>query len=764
MNHPNNMLETLYEAEIEDLDFDYPNFILNYSTREAWEGLNERLDNTRSQRVRLALFPDTLDPSAAENIPPVRIDPCVQSALETLAEPAQAIREAIKDLLEYTHDVDLALNFVPKIAELLSDNDPTVIRNALELIQDLSLSEAPCRAVMNSPQLVGEMIRVLGSLGDSRNDERAKEAGSGTLLNLSRYENGRRLIFKTGGIAFLVKLLASPAKSVVFFATQALHNLLAFQPGTKMAIITEGGIQKMVPLLQLRDPKFLAVLMDCLQMISFQDSESKLAVNNCDGPTLLLGIIKKGYFNDKVMLATSRLLKVLSTCLYTKETLAENGGFFILVKRLSNTRDEKIFKNYLTILRNISDADANFYIDQSVINEILKLLQSEDPEIVDVSAGILGNLTSERPSKKMAVYECGGVEIILKTLLVPRKSSTLAGLMLALRHMTARHRMGKDIRAEIRKLGGVELSIQFLLTSNEWETLKPILGLIRNLANMKVNHKIMEELQVATRLAEILSHAVKSLEVSRRNRNMEKNEGDYDNIPTTIVDGVDLEDAIIDCIGSLALLAHQPSIRKLIIHLNMLDLIERLGEVEGEEIRMVAMEFMDIFNEGFNDQEYDRRHSTRSLEGRMVNTTLDDPGFEIVDEPVVGNPEAIYENTTPMSTLERTIVVNNDDGRPARPFVRGTMSSASSFTSVNKPVVGNPAEAIYQNTTPMSTLGREIVVANDDGSLVGLYVRGTMSSASSFTSVNNSNMGTMDFRRGQSYKLSKKIDFTDTIV
>lgn len=87
----------------------------------------------------------------------------------------------------------------------------------------------------------------------------------------------------------------------------------------------------------------------------------------------------------------------------------------------------------------------------------------------------------------------------------------MQALILTLRHMSARHRLGKEIRAEIRKLSGVELIIQTLQTSIEWVVLGPTVGLIRNLANMTQNHKVMEEYKVVARLCELIGHTVKAI-------------------------------------------------------------------------------------------------------------------------------------------------------------------------------------------------------------------------------------------------------------
>lgn len=65
-------------------------------------------------------------------------------------------------------------------------------------------------------------------------------------------------------------------ESVLFYAITTLHNLLLHQEGAKMAVRLADGLQKMVPLLNKTNPKFLAITTDCLQLLSYGNQESKV--------------------------------------------------------------------------------------------------------------------------------------------------------------------------------------------------------------------------------------------------------------------------------------------------------------------------------------------------------------------------------------------------------------------------------------------------------------------------------------------------------
>ncbi len=65
-------------------------------------------------------------------------------------------------------------------------------------------------------------------------------------------------------------------ESVLFYAITTLHNLLLHQEGAKMAVRLADGLQRMVPLLNKSNPKFLAITTDCLQLLSYGNQESKV--------------------------------------------------------------------------------------------------------------------------------------------------------------------------------------------------------------------------------------------------------------------------------------------------------------------------------------------------------------------------------------------------------------------------------------------------------------------------------------------------------
>lgn len=68
--------------------------------------MNQQLSQTRSQRVRAAMFPETLEEGI--EIPSTQLDPAQPTAVQRLSEPSQMLKHAVVNLINYQDDADLA--------------------------------------------------------------------------------------------------------------------------------------------------------------------------------------------------------------------------------------------------------------------------------------------------------------------------------------------------------------------------------------------------------------------------------------------------------------------------------------------------------------------------------------------------------------------------------------------------------------------------------------------------------------------------------
>ena len=89
---------------------------------------------------------------------------------------------------------------------------------------------------------------------------------------------------------------SSSIESVVNYALSTLHNLLLHLEHAKLEILRCGGCQKMVGLLNSTNPKFLAILTDCLHMLAFNNEEVKVKQSFSICPFSSFYFIQKFFF------------------------------------------------------------------------------------------------------------------------------------------------------------------------------------------------------------------------------------------------------------------------------------------------------------------------------------------------------------------------------------------------------------------------------------------------------------------------------------
>ncbi|KAF0294114.1 Armadillo segment polarity protein [Amphibalanus amphitrite] len=378
------------DMETADMMFD-PNYA-GYSQGQV-DDMNQTLSQTRSQRVRAAMFPETLDEGL--EIPSTQMERGQPTAVQRLAEPSQMLRHAVVNLINYQDDADLATRAIPELIKLLNDEDQVVVSQAAMMVHQLSKKEASRHAIMNSPQMVAALVRTLSN----SNDLETTRVAVGALHNLSHHRQGLLSIFKSGGIPALVKLLSSPVESVLFYAITTLHNLLLHQEGSKTAVRLAGGLQKMVALLQRNNVKFLAIVTDCLQILAYGNQESKLIILASQGPVELVRIMRS-YTYEKLLWTTSRVLKVLSVCSSNKPAVVDAGGVQALAMHLGH-QSQRLVQNCLWTLRNLSDAATKVDGLEGMINSLVALLGAADVNVVTCAAGILSNLTCNNQRNKV---------------------------------------------------------------------------------------------------------------------------------------------------------------------------------------------------------------------------------------------------------------------------------------------------------------------------------------------------------------------------
>src|SRR5699024_1673472 len=99
-----------------------------FSDEQVMDDMNQQLNQTRSQRVRAAMFPETLDEGM--EIPSTQFDPNQATSVQRLSEPSQMLKHAVVNLINYQDDADLATRAIPELIKLLNDEDQVVVGQA----------------------------------------------------------------------------------------------------------------------------------------------------------------------------------------------------------------------------------------------------------------------------------------------------------------------------------------------------------------------------------------------------------------------------------------------------------------------------------------------------------------------------------------------------------------------------------------------------------------------------------------------------------
>lgn len=83
--------------------------------------LESHLAMTRAQRVRAAMYPETVEDRSLLITTQVEGQ---QTNVQRLAEPSQMLKSAIVHLINYQDDAELATRAIPELTKLLNDEDP----------------------------------------------------------------------------------------------------------------------------------------------------------------------------------------------------------------------------------------------------------------------------------------------------------------------------------------------------------------------------------------------------------------------------------------------------------------------------------------------------------------------------------------------------------------------------------------------------------------------------------------------------------------
>ena len=597
--------DAIYMDDLNQVDFVYNQ---QSTQQQTLDEINQQLNQTRSQRIRAAMFPESLEDYGYVTTQNGNINATLkQTAVQRLAQPSQMLKTAIVHLINYQEDAEITAKAIPELLKLLNDDDRLTVTKTLNLIQQLSRKDASRFALTTSQALINALINLISNT----NDVELQRLAASSLNNISNHNNKQGLlaVFKSGGIPALVKLLSSSIESIVFYALTTLHNLLMYEDTAKLQVRKCGGIQKMVALLTThQNAKFLALVLDSLQILAFNNSESKLIIAASGGPKDLIRIMRSSNY-QKLIWTCVRLMKVLSVCPTNKQVLVENGAMQVLSVHLQNpSNDDRIIYNCLLTLRNLSDCAIREDNLDGLIKRLIDLLTANtDINVSTCAAGILSNLTCNNDMNKIKFVEYNGIEILLRTMLQAgpeNKEDICEPAVCSLRHVTNRHPQAQIAQEAVRYYYGLPVIAPLLQSdSSRWPLLKATIGLIRNLALSDNNLAPLRELGIIPRLVQLLIKAINAHQIAQQNGQ-----------DSAVLDDVPMEEIIEGTVGALHQLARDSHNGIVIRELKCIPVLVQLLFMSWESIQRVACGCLsELANEKQSTELIENEHITDKL-------------------------------------------------------------------------------------------------------------------------------------------------------
>lgn len=173
----------------------------------------------------------------------------------------------------------------------------------------------------------------------------------------------------------------------------------------------------------------------------------------------------------------------------------------------------RLVQNCLWTLRNLSDAATKVDGLEGLLNSLVHVLASTDVNIVTCAAGILSNLTCNNQRNKVTVFQVGGVEALVRTIInAGEREEITEPAVCALRHLTSRHMKSEEAQDSVRNNYGIQVIVKLLNPPSRWPLVKAVIGLIRNLALCPANHAPLRDHGAIMHLVQLLMRAFQDIQ------------------------------------------------------------------------------------------------------------------------------------------------------------------------------------------------------------------------------------------------------------
>ncbi|GMR33639.1 hypothetical protein PMAYCL1PPCAC_03834, partial [Pristionchus mayeri] len=483
----------------------------------AFNAVQDAYADTRWERVRGSIFSDFSHARSTTKR---------DTMVGRLAEPARNVRRAIENLLALQRETDGVFTVADLLQQMRSADQETVVR-AVKHVYAVSKNDGSIAC----KEMVDELLRVTRSGGDP---SLIRDA-AGALSNIAAHPNGRMFLFRSEGLAEIIRMLGSEDEPTVGYALTTLHRLLQHIDSTRSQARQLGATKALTRLLDgWRQPKVLSMAADCVYiLISTSCAEDvaerdRFALDN-DGARKLIRLLTTHENEPKVVVTAVRCVRALSAgqdASHLKHLLIEKDALFVLYTNLKRAEDVRTRVNILSCLRNLSDAVSNEQDHAVIIVALLDIIRESEravggmgfgEEEVMYAAGVLSNLTCNNVNNKATVYETNGIGTLVDALrLRPDKADEMVTepALCTLRHCTARHGNASAAQRAFTRVGGWAVVVRQLETLRP-PVVKAALGVVRNAAIPRENRMALVDSQLDAPLLgvtmEILNSAASEL-------------------------------------------------------------------------------------------------------------------------------------------------------------------------------------------------------------------------------------------------------------
>ncbi|VDM53859.1 unnamed protein product [Angiostrongylus costaricensis] len=440
---------------------------------------------SRSSRIRATMFPEN-EAGPSSSIP------SRTTIVEQMAVPTRLLKTAVVDLLAFEGSSDISALPVPDLIDLISDRDEAVVARAVQRVYLISKED---RSIVSYPCT---LLHIFLSRSDNMN---VKRDAIGALSHISEHPQGRMQIFRSGGVAELIRMLYCPLDTVVQYAVTTLRNLLMHVDTVKAQARILGAIEALAPLLLKSNWKFLALVADSLYFLLLDDPQSKIVFLSLGGPQTLVQILNHYTDFPKLMYTVIRCVRSLSVCQQNKAALISLGCLPALYKEMCAATDDRVLLAILVALRNLSDAATNEDNLAPLVVRLLEIIRVADAAQTSCACGILSNLTCNNVRNKQTLCSNRGVESLVEAInRFPDVEEATEPALCALRHCTARHSFAEQAQQELRLCRSFPILLQLLATLRA-PVIKAALGVIRNSALLRAN--LVELTQITLDISKI---------------------------------------------------------------------------------------------------------------------------------------------------------------------------------------------------------------------------------------------------------------------